>query len=102
MRRLILLTGILAMFGVTSPAANACTCAGTGTPCDSYGSATAVFVGTATAVRESERVKPDPNEIDWAPVTFKFSVEQSYLGVEGTEIEISTGRGGGDCGYSFK
>jgi len=36
------------------------------------------------------------------PLVYKFSVEQAYLGVTGSEIEISTGRGGGDCGVTFQ
>jgi 5-hydroxyisourate hydrolase-like protein (transthyretin family) len=100
MRSLIVLIGVLVLCGVVSPTANACTCARPGTPCESYGAATAVFVGTATSAREADR--GNQKQIDWAPKAFKFSVEQSYLGVDGTEIEVFTGRGGGDCGYGFQ
>jgi hypothetical protein len=81
-----------------------CTCAGPATPCQDYGRASAVFVGTAIAVRTFERTadsKSDRIEY-WALRTFKFSVEQSFLGVQAMEVEVSTGQGGGDCGYSFK
>ena len=80
-----------------------CSRIGPGTPCQSYGSASAVFVGTAITERTAER-KPGtrPEEIDWTPRTFKFSVEQAFIGVPTTEVEIGTGQGGGDCGYDFK
>lgn len=103
MRYLIVLIGVLGLFAIVSPAAKACTCGGAGKPCESYGEASAVFVGTAISFRDAERRKGgDREEFDWAPRTFKFSVEQPYLGVTGTEIEVATGFGGGDCGYQFK
>jgi hypothetical protein len=85
---------------VASRTAHACSCLRPGTPCESYGSAAAVFVGTPISVREADR--SNQKDVDWTPKAFKFSVEQSYLGVEGTEIEVFTGRGGGDCGYGFR
>ena len=101
MRAVVVLFGIVIV--LTSRTATACTCGGTGTPCESYGSAAAVFVGTVMDVRVNERPKQvNPRDLDWFPVAFKFSVEQSYLGVAGTEVEVSTGQGGGDCGYEFK
>jgi len=104
MRRVLLLLTVFAWFltlGIEN--ANACTCAGAGTPCESYGRAKAVFVGTVIGLREN-RVSREVarKEDDWAPMIYKFSVEQSYLGVEGSEIEVFTGSGGGDCGYAFK
>ena len=101
MRKLILLIGSLAMLGLVTPVANACTCIGPRTPCEAYGTAAAVFVGTAIRSGKAEPLK-DKSEPYGAPIVVKFAVEQSYLGVEGTEIEVFTGFGGGDCGYEFK
>lgn len=102
-RSVVLSLSILIVLLLASRAVTACTCAPGGSPCESYGSASAVFVGTVTSVRGSERrpVK-DPKDVDWVPVAYKFSVDQSYLGVSGTEIEVFTGRGGGDCGFDFQ
>src|SRR5215217_7008112 len=102
MRSVILLLGLLTTVLLTSGNVNACTCGGTGGPCESYGSAAAVFVGTVVSARANERVRTDRNEVDWVPKAVKFSIEQSYLGVAGTELEVFTGRGGSDCGYGFK
>lgn len=101
MRYLIVAVAMLGWFGVMSPAVQACSCLSPGTPCESFGSAAAVFAGTVTAVRERDRSKPnDVDDVGYRRV-FKFSVEQSFLGVDTTEIEILTGSGGGDCGYQF-
>lgn len=99
MRSVVVLLGILIVVFLSTPNVNACSCGGTGPPCESYGSAAAVFVGRVVAVREIDRSK---ERDDWTPLAYKFSVEQSYLGVPGSEIEVFTGRGGGDCGYEFK
>jgi hypothetical protein len=101
MRKLILLIGGLGMFGLVTPVANACTCIGPRTPCEAYGTAAAVFVGTAIRSGKAEPLK-DNSEPHPEPVVVKFAVEQSYLGVDSTEVEVFTGFGGGDCGYQFK
>jgi hypothetical protein len=82
----------------------ACSCAGGGAPCSELGRSAAVFVGTPISVKVKE--PPATRGIDdpdgWTPVTFTFAVDQSFLGIQDREIEVSTGRGGGDCGYQFK
>jgi hypothetical protein len=80
----------------------ACQCMSGESPCAAFGKASAVFVGTVTGVKVSTRSRDDARkEIDWTPKTVKFSVEQSFLGVEGAEVDVATGMGGGDCGYGF-
>jgi hypothetical protein len=104
MRRIFCIVGS-ALFAMIMSVADisACSCAGPGAPCQDYGQASAVFIGTPISVRTAERpATRSIEEIDWTPVTFKFSVEQSFLGVQAREVEVSTGRGGGDCGYGFK
>jgi hypothetical protein len=102
MRSVVLLPGVLIVLLLASPIANACTCAGAGSPCQDFGTAAAVFAGTVTSERISERPKNRAaTDVDWVPRGVKFSVEQAYSGVTGTEIEVFTGRGGGDCGYPF-
>src|ERR1041385_2822420 len=81
-----------------------CRCMGPLPPCQQFGQSTAVFIGTPISVSVKERpATRDANDEDlWTPVTFKFTVDQSFLGAPAKEIEVSTGRGGGDCGYQFK
>ena len=112
MRQVLIFLGIAIVFAFASRDALACSCMNPGTPCESYGKAAAVFVGTVTGVRDStqqiakevaERRKlGDLGGLDWGPMAFKFSVEQAYLGVAGSEVEIFTGNGAGDCGFRFQ
>ncbi|HXQ69139.1 MAG TPA: carboxypeptidase regulatory-like domain-containing protein [Pyrinomonadaceae bacterium] len=105
MRPVVLLLGVVIVVLLASPTANACSCGGSGPPCESFGRASAVFAGTVIGERLNERPKgerPKIDEIDWVPRAVKFSVEQAYSGVTTTEVEVFTGRGGGDCGYGFK
>lgn len=100
----LLLLGAVIVVLLASPTANACSCGMGGAPCESFGTSAAVFAGTVIAVRENERPKKiDRNAVDWLPrFVYKFSVQQAYSGVTGTEVEVFTGSGGGDCGYQFK
>lgn len=103
----------LALFAVLifSNNTHACSCLEGESPCETFGSSSAVFVGTATGVKTEprpqnrEEVEKLRRFIDaggeWTPRMFKFSVELSFLGIEGTEVEVGTGSGGGDCGYDF-
>lgn len=81
---------------------DACSCAGGASPCQEYGRVSAVLVGTPIAVRMVSRPANSDSDDYWAPRTFTFSVETSFLGVSAAEIEVATGLGGGDCGYDFK
>jgi Carboxypeptidase regulatory-like domain len=87
-----------------------CSCMGGETPCQAVGRASAVFVGTVTRVRTAPQPQPRNQqeldklrgeEIDWTPRTFAFSVDVAFLGLDGTEVEVATGRNGADCGYDF-
>ena len=102
-RALCLLAITLFVAMLTTESVFGCSCMGGSTPCHAFGGSSAVFVGTVIAVKTAERnPAAKPSEVDWTPRTFKFSVEQAYLGVEGAEVEVATGMGGGDCGYDFK
>ena len=100
MRYLIVAVALLVWFGVMTSAAQACSCMSSGSPCENFGSASAVFSGTVTATRQREKPNSNADDIGYTRL-FKFSVEQSFLGVDTTEVEILTGLGGGDCGYPF-
>jgi hypothetical protein len=52
----------------------------------------AIFVGKVLEV-----VEP-PNEFH---VSIRFEIERVWKGPEYSELEIFTGKGGGDCGYKF-
>jgi 5-hydroxyisourate hydrolase-like protein (transthyretin family) len=80
--------------------ADACTCAfGGGAPCQEYWRADAVFSGTVIG---STEVKVPNVSYQWMERKIRVAITEAYRGVEGGQIEISTGLGGGDCGYPFK
>jgi hypothetical protein len=103
MRYVNSIVGVALIVMVFSVKAFACFCGGGGTPCEDYGRAAAVFVGTPIAMRTVER-SPTRNreQIEYLPRIFTFSVEQTFLGLQTREIEVSTGMGSSDCGYDFK
>src|SRR5215207_9117855 len=87
---------------VLAARAEACSCFAGQPPCAAFGAASAVFVGTLTDSRTREPKAKTREEVDWTPVVVRFAVLQPFLGVEGAEVEVATGRGGGDCGYYFR
>lgn len=81
--------------------ASACGCTGKGSPCEAFGGASAVFVGTVTSVEEGSRKQKPDGGLDFKPRLVRFAVEQTFLGGAGAEAEVATGLGGLDCGYPF-
>jgi 5-hydroxyisourate hydrolase-like protein (transthyretin family) len=79
--------------------ADACSCGDFGPPCQNYFQVDAVFVGTAKTIAEVE-APPDPMPFRRRLVT--FTIERALRGLEGTSVGVTTGMGGGDCGYAFK
>jgi hypothetical protein len=72
--------------------ANACLCGEPPPPIEAYKSAAAVFIGTVV----SGRLEGDSGR------RYEFRVEESLKGKLTDNLEIFTGRGGGDCGYNFE
>jgi len=77
----------------------ACSCAGQPIPCQAYGEASAVFLGT---VITSRIVTTPQGEHQSQSRVVRLSIDTSFRGVEGGEVEVTTGMGGGDCGFSFQ
>lgn len=78
---------------------DACSCMGPRPPCEAYWDASAVFVGTVNFVSTvSGKVAGYESENR----VYRFHVDRKFRGVEGNEIEVMTGMGGGDCGYGFR
>src|SRR5262245_15366694 len=81
----------------------ACVCWLTRPPCEEYWQADAVFIGTSKELSwfEYEDKLPELVIKRKQPI-FHFSVDQAFRGVTGSQVEVLTGMGGGDCGYGFK
>lgn len=84
----------------------ACSCVGSGQPCQAFWNASAVFSGEVQEVNviTPESVAPDGTRI-YGPMSKKIqlSVIEKFSGIgEEKFVEIKTGGGGGDCGYNFQ
>ena len=114
--RLFVIGGLIAaQFVIPSPA-SACSCVYPGTPAEQYSVSAAVFAGEVTGVSNNynpiisifARVLAELGQYPSFLYTYRFSgydvtfnVQTSWKGISTTHITLSTGSGGGDCGYSF-
>lgn len=100
MRFLIPLASLLILIPFDS--VNACSCMRAGPPCDYYAEASAIFLGrvVGSAERKSHTDR-DGNKTVYDVGTIRFLIQESFKGVAGHEVEIHSGKGGGDCGYWF-
>jgi Prealbumin-like fold domain len=86
-----------------SSTVQACSCNPDRPTCESFGSASAVFVGkvVGAAQRKTEK-NEDGTTTTYDVGTIYFAVEEVFSGVQGQErVAIHSGTGGGDCGYWF-
>ena len=92
---------ILALFivGLCSVDARACSCAGESAPCQEYWEVTAVFIGT---VIEGHLVTVKESGYEHQMNAVRLSIDEAFRGIEGAEVEVLTGLGGGDCGFAFR
>jgi hypothetical protein len=91
MRYLITLTVAAAVFCAAS-VATACKCAPPPAPKKALAASSAVFLGKVTSIDR----KGD------ARVKVTFEVQTNFKNTKVKKVTVSTGRGGGDCGYRFK
>ncbi len=88
---------VLCLTALCPHEAVACECGSGGPPCENAFRFDAVFMGTAREV--STRQTADSRVPRHVVV---FAVERAFKGVQDALVEVSTGMGGGDCGYLFK
>lgn len=91
MDRAILLALLLLV--LRAPTLLACDCMSAGAPCRAFASAPAVFSGRVTHLTSVGR---------GTDTVVHFAVREAFRGVPATTVEVSTGNGGGDCGYPFR
>lgn len=98
-RRALLLTLAPLIVTLASAArAEACMCAGPASACAAFGNASAVFAGTVIEIKSNPRDEAAGGD---ATRRVTFAVDEAFSGVGGAEASVSTGLGGGDCGYPF-
>jgi hypothetical protein len=82
----------------------ACTCMYPGPPSSEFAEADAVFIGQVTRIQDEwNSATPPSSQIDLQHYGYRvyFAVISSWKGVSTATVEVTTGYGGGDCGYSF-
>jgi len=90
---------VMALLLVSAKTGYGCSCAFGGVSvCQEYWEASAVFVGT---VIESRIVSVKEGNYERQMRLVRFSIVSPFRGVEGSEVEVLTGLGGGDCGFGF-
>jgi hypothetical protein len=96
------------LVGVALPTiALACSCASGGPPCQAAWNASVVFVGTVVELSH-DTTQPDSRgnvRINGFLGTHAiFEVAEGFIGIQGPrkQVEVRTGMGGGDCGYTFQ
>jgi len=85
------IAAVIAWWSWISFAAYACICFHRIPVCEAYNSSSVIFIGEVSEITAIENRE----------LRVRFMLQRSYRGVEGTEVEVVTGMGGGDCGYQF-
>jgi hypothetical protein len=99
-RTLLIFTLILFFLPVL---ANACSCLSSGPPCQEFGNTFAVFTGKVESIGDyPTTMNVGNNKFPYVQRSVKFNVSEAFRGINEKEVEIITGKGGGDCGYNFE
>jgi len=97
MRWLFIAVTVLGLVALSAGNALACSCLERA-PCQAYGEASAVFIGT---VIDSRIIGTKQDKYERSRRAVRLSVDTPFRGVRGSEVEVTTGMGGGDCGFGF-
>jgi len=89
---------VLCLVALCSRNASACECGGGGPPCQNAFQVDAVFLGTVRALS----MLGETTDSRFPRPLVVFAIEQAFRGVQDATVEVTTGMGGGDCGYPFK
>ena len=101
MRGVIRVIAVWLVAAASAPLAEACSCIGSGPPCQNFFQSEAVFVGTVTGIRPLQ-VQADADRHVFDRRVVAFTVEKRVRGTLGATVDVRTGNGGGDCGFDFK
>jgi Carboxypeptidase regulatory-like domain/Tissue inhibitor of metalloproteinase len=97
MRWLLITIGAFSLAVLSAGNALACSCAAR-LPCQAYGDASAVFIGT---VIDSRMINVTQSNYKRNKRVVRLSVDSAFRGIKGSDVEVMTGMGGGDCGFEF-
>ena len=103
LRQAVLLLSMIFLMFACAYEAQACDCAASGPPCQSFWKTDAVF--SATVISKSVVTVQTGNESlpSEHQMAVKLLIEDTFRGsLGGNDVEIVTGMGGGDCGFNFE
>ena len=97
-RSAVVVAAVVALLA-SAPRVDACSCI-TGAPiCETFWKTSVVFAGEVLELRDA----PEPiGEVLSGRRVVTFRVEKSWRGEAAGEVQVRTGTGGGDCGYTFQ
>lgn len=79
--------------------ASACWCLGPNPACRAFWTSSAVFVGDVMSIEDLPATSPPEPFLSTRRVHLR--VRETFSGRPTSEVDVLTGRGGGDCGYPF-
>lgn len=95
--RFLLVAVLLAVAGVS---AHGCSCSRLGpSTCGTWDKEAVVFVGTVVDVENPANERRDDQT---GESRYKFRVDEVLSGIHEREVEVYSGRGGGDCSFHFQ
>jgi hypothetical protein len=94
----VLLVAAFCLLAFVSQAV-ACQCAGAKRPCEAYGDASAVFVGTVTFATTTTIKEAD---YEFTKRLIRLHVERPIRNIQAGDVEVLTGLGDSDCGFGFR
>lgn len=97
MKSFLIIVSVLSFLTLSARNVLACSCAEQA-PCQAYDAASVVFIGT---VIDSRPIKVTQDNYERDRMAVRLSVDSAFRGVTGSEVELTTGLGGGDCGFGF-
>ena len=97
-RRFGVLAALTLVLSFRAGEARACSCGGPGAPCEAAWRVDAVIAGI---VRSVEAIDHPELGAPYQSTLVRFEVDRAFVNGSPGIVELTTGRGGGDCGYQF-
>ena len=98
-------TLLIALLFIAPAFAKACSCISSGAPCQAVWNTDAVFSGEVKEIIDppaKETILADGQKVySYQRKKIRFVITEPFRGISGETVEVTTGRGGGDCGYPF-
>ena len=95
LRKAMMLLTFIFIIGSFPSITSACSCAELSSVEEEFERSAAVFSGKVIEIKEKKSLK------GYIYKSVLFEVTNTWKGVEQTQILITTGEGGGDCGFNF-